>query len=260
LEAPVRALPRGIDGPTRAFTSLVARHHLSIGFGLVALGLAVVLGAIHALAPGHGKTVMAAYLVGQRGSMRQAALIGVTVTATHTAGVLALGLALSASALVAPERLYPWLGLASGVLLASIGVGLLRRALRNRGHHHHHHHGHHHDHSPAADLPPIRTRALVAMGFAGGMVPSPSALVVLLGAMALGRAWFGVVLVVAYGLGMAATLTGAGVLLLRARGALDRGRGRFQSFTRIAGALPLATSSVIVALGVALAARGAVAI
>ena len=76
LEAPVRALPRGIDAPTRAFTSLVARHHLSVSFGLIALGLAIVLGAIHALAPGHGKTVMAAYLVGQRGSMRQAALIG----------------------------------------------------------------------------------------------------------------------------------------------------------------------------------------
>jgi len=257
LEAPVRALPRGIDAPTRAFTSLVARHHLSVSFGVIALGLAILLGAIHALAPGHGKTVMAAYLVGQRGSMRQAALIGLTVTATHTAGVLALGLALSASSLVAPERLYPWLGLASGALLAFIGVGLLRRALHARRHHHHHHH---HHHGVADDLPPVRTRALVAMGFAGGLVPSPSALVVLLGAMALGRAWFGVVLVIAYGLGMAATLTGAGVLLLRARGALDRGRGRFASLTRVSGALPLATSSVIVALGVALAARGAVAI
>jgi ABC-type nickel/cobalt efflux system permease component RcnA len=257
LQAPVRALPRGVDGPTRAFTSLVARHHLSIGFGLIALGLAIVLGAIHALAPGHGKTVMAAYLVGQRGSIRQAGLIGLTVTATHTAGVLALGLLLSASSLVAPERLYPWLGLASGALLACIGVGLLRRALHARSHRHHHHH----HHGPATDdLPPVRTRALVAMGFAGGLVPSPSALVVLLGAMALGRAWFGVVLVIAYGIGMAGTLTGAGVLLLRARGVLDRGRGRFQSLARVAGALPLATSSVIVALGVALAARGAIAI
>jgi len=255
LEAPVRALPRGVDGPTRAFTSLVSRHHLSVGFGLVALGLAVVLGAVHALAPGHGKTVMAAYLVGQRGSMRQAGLIGLTVTATHTAGVLALGITLSASSLVAPERLYPWLGLFSGALLACIGVGLLRRALRARAHRHHHHHHHGSD-----DLPPVRTRALVAMGFAGGLVPSPSALVVLLGAMALGRAWFGVVLVIAYGVGMAATLTGAGVLLLRARSALDRGRGRLTGLARVAGALPLATSSVIVALGVALAARGAVAI
>src|SRR5205807_5099611 len=156
--------------------------------------LAIVLGAIHALAPGHGKTVMAAYLVGQRGSLRQTALIGLTVTATHTAGVLALGLALSASALVAPERVYPWLGLASGALLAVIGVGLLRRAVGARRHRHAHSHAHAHDDDNA---PPVGWRALVAMGFAGGLVPSPSALVVLLGAIALGRAWFGIVLVIA---------------------------------------------------------------
>src|SRR5205823_9116342 len=105
---------------TRSFTALVARQRLTFAFALVALGLAVLLGAIHALAPGHGKTVMAAYLVGERGSLGQAALIGATVTATHTAGVLTLGLVLSTSAIVAPERLYPWLGLASGLLLASI--------------------------------------------------------------------------------------------------------------------------------------------
>ena len=98
------------------------------------------------------------------------------------------------------------------------------------------------------------------MGFAGGLVPSPSALVVLLGAMALGRAWFGVVLVIAYGLGMAGTLTAAGVLLLRARGVLDRRRGRVRGLARVTSALPLATSSVIVVVGLALAARGAVAI
>jgi ABC-type nickel/cobalt efflux system permease component RcnA len=259
LEGPARALPRGVDRATRAFTSLVSRHHLSPGFGALAVGLALALGAIHALAPGHGKTVMAAYLVGQRGSLRQAALIGLTVTATHTAGVLALGLALSASALVAPERLYPWLGLASGALLAVIGAGLLRRAVRARRHRRHHHHHHPHEH----DAPPVGLRALIAMGFAGGLVPSPSALVVLLGAIALGRAWFGVVLVIAYGLGMAATLTGAGVLLLRARRALDRraeGRAAPSRLLRLTSALPVATSSVIVVVGVALAARGAAGI
>src|SRR5205814_5073869 len=119
-----------------------------------------------------------------------------------------------------PERLYPWLGLASGALLAAIGAGLLRRAIRVRRHRHHHH-----DHPHEADTRPVGLRALIAMGFAGGLVPSPSALVVLLGAIALGRAWFGVVLVIAYGLGMAATLTGAGLVLLRARRALDRRAG-----------------------------------
>jgi ABC-type nickel/cobalt efflux system permease component RcnA len=117
------------------------------------------------------------------------------------------------------------------------------------------------------DVPPVGVRGLVAMGFAGGLVPSPSALVVLLGAIALGRAWFGVVLVVAYGLGMAATLTGAGLLLLRARRALDRraelagDSGRSPGrLVRLAGLLPVATSSVIVAVGLTIAARGAATI
>jgi len=181
-------------------------------------------------------------------------VIGMTVTATHTAGVLALGLVLSASSLVAPERLYPWLGVASGGLLAVIGASLLRRAVRSRfhlGHHHHHHHA-------GDEPPPVGMRALVAMGFAGGLVPSPSALVVLLGAIALGRVRFGVVLVVAYGLGMAATLTAAGVLLVRARRALDRRVApERERLMRVTQALPVATSSVIVVVGVVLAARGA---
>jgi ABC-type nickel/cobalt efflux system permease component RcnA len=242
---------------------LVARHNLSVGFAALAVLLALGLGALHALAPGHGKTVMAAYLVGERGNLRQAAVIGLTVTATHTAGVLVLGIALSLSAIVAPERLYPWLGLASGAMLAVIGVGLLRRALQARGHAHTHAHGgHHHDHRPADDRP-VGTRGLLAMGFAGGLVPTPSALVVLLGAIALGRAWFGVVLVLVYGLGMAAVLTSAGVVLVRARRALDRRRERegvSSRLVRLAGALPVATASVIVAVGMFIAARGAVAI
>ncbi len=270
--APV-AQPRGLDGATRSFTDLVARQDLTLGFGVLALGLAVGLGAVHAFAPGHGKTVMAAYLVGERGSMRQAAAIGLTVTATHTAGVLILGLALSASTTLAPESVYPWLGLASGLLLAGVGTGMLLRATGRRpqlvlaghghshdhdDHHHDHHdhgHGHHHEHGPVA------WRSLVPLGLAGGMVPSPSAIVVLLGAIALGRAWFGVALVVAYGVGMAATLTGAGLVLVKARGAMESrlarpgaGAGRLAS---LAGRLPVLTAGCIVAGGLLLAVRGA---
>ena len=283
LVAPGAALPRGIDRATRSFTDLVARRDLTAGFGVVAFAIALFLGSLHALAPGHGKTVMAAYLVGQRGSPRQAALVGLTVTTTHTLGVLVLGIVLSTSTVVAPERLYPWLGFASGILLAAVGAGLLTRALRARRHARHHHtpeghaHGHEYDHThahshggrvhshgPADPDRPLHWRSLVAMGFAGGMVPAPSALVVLLGAIALGRTWFGVVLVVAYGLGMAATLTTAGLLLVRARGVLDRrasatsasprtGRFRLADLVR---AVPLATSSLIVVVGLCLAARG----
>ena len=266
---PTSPLPRGIDQATRIFTAFVGRRNLSLAFAGVALALSILLGAIHALAPGHGKTVMAAYLVGQRGSLRQAVGIGLTVTATHTAGVLVLGLAISASAVVAPDRLYPWLGLASGLLLTAIGVVLLLRVVRSRSAHEHHHahahgghHHHHHHEAPVEGGMPLRRRDLLAIGFVGGLLPSPSAVVVLLGAIALGRAWFGLILVAAYGLGMAGTLTGAGLILQRARGSIERrihGRRRsgFQAVNRF---IPVATALVIVIVGSTLALRAAVQI
>jgi nickel/cobalt transporter (NicO) family protein len=252
----------GVDRATVVFTALVGGRSLSPGFAVVALLLAVGLGAAHALAPGHGKTVMAAYLVGLRGTLRQAAVIGATVTITHTAGVLLLGVVLTTFRAVASERLYPWLGLASGLLLAGVGIGLLVRA-RPRHHPHPHDHDHphphaqDHDHGPAGR--PLGRRGLVALGLAGGLVPSPSAVVVLLGGIALGQAWFGVALVVAYGLGMAATLTGVGLLLAHLRTRMD-GRLRLPAGSLAARAgqlLPAATASVIVVAGLALAVNGA---
>jgi ABC-type nickel/cobalt efflux system permease component RcnA len=262
--APAPVARGGVDKATAAFTALVGERSLSPGFALVALLLAVGLGAAHALAPGHGKTVMAAYLVGLRGTLGQAATIGATVTVTHTAGVLVLGLVLSSFRAVASERVYPWLGLGSGLLLAAVGVGLLVRARGGHHHHphlhdhdHHHHHHHHHDHGPPGR--PLGRRGLVALGLAGGLVPSPSAVVVLLGGIALGQAWFGVALVIAYGLGMAATLTGVGLLLAHLRTRMDR-RLHLPAgslLARLGRLLPAATASVIVVVGLALAASGA---
>ena len=262
----------GVDRATAAFTALVGERSLSPGFALVALLLAVGLGAAHALAPGHGKTVMAAYLVGLRGTLRQAATIGATVTLTHTAGVLLLGLVLTTSRAVASERVYPWLGLGSGLLLAGVGIGLLVRARTGHGHPHPHGHGHghphpahghghdHHGHGDAGDLGrPLGRRGLVALGLAGGLVPSPSAVVVLLGGIALGQAWFGVALVLAYGLGMAATLTGVGLLLAHLRTRMDR-RLHLPAgspLARLGRLLPAATASVIILVGLGLAANGA---
>jgi nickel/cobalt transporter (NicO) family protein len=253
----------GVDRATAAFTALVSERSRSPGFAVVAVLLAVALGAAHALAPGHGKTVMAAYLVGLRGTLGQAVTIGATVTVTHTAGVLILGLVLSTTRAVASERVYPWLGLGSGLLLAAVGVGLLARARPGHGHAHPHGpghgqpHDHGHGHAPAG--PPLGRRGLVALGLAGGLVPSPSAVVVLLGGIALGRAWFGVALVLAYGLGMAATLTGVGLLLARLRTRLDR-RLHLPAgslLSRLGRLLPAATASVIVLVGLALAIQGA---
>ena len=262
------AARRGVDRATAAFTALVAQRRLSPGFGLLALALAVLLGAAHALAPGHGKTVMAAYLVGLRGSLRQAATIGATVTVTHTAGVLLLGLVLSASRAVASERVYPWLGLASGLLLAGVGLSLAARALSGHRHPHADAHTHPRPHGPAAGGGghagawagrPLGRRGLVALGLAGGLVPSPSAVVVLLGGIALGHAWFGVALVLAYGIGMAVTLTGVGLLLAHLRTRVDwRLTVPAASLLARAGRLlPVATASVIVVVGLVLAAQGA---
>ena len=149
---------RGVDALTTSFTRLVGRHDLGLGIGAIAIVLAVLLGAVHAFAPGHGKTVMAAYLVGRHGSLKQASIVALTVTATHTTGVLLLGVLVSSSALIAPERLYPWLGAASGLMLVAIGWTMLpRRAgttrpgsgCRSAHEHTHgsaHGHEHHHDH------------------------------------------------------------------------------------------------------------------
>jgi ABC-type nickel/cobalt efflux system permease component RcnA len=262
---PARPLSRGgVDQATAAFTALVGERSRAPGFVGVALLLAVALGAAHALAPGHGKTVMAAYLVGLRGTLRQAATIGATVTMTHTAGVLLLGLVLSTTRAVASERVYPWLGLGSGLLLSAVGLGLLVRARPGRHphphphpHRHphpHDHAGHHHHHDR-----PLGRRGLVALGLAGGLVPSPSAVVVLLGGIALGRAWLGVALVLAYGVGMAATLTGVGLLLAHLRTRMDRRlhlpAGSLPA--RLGRLLPAVTASVIVLVGLGLAVQGA---
>lgn len=255
------SLVGGLERLSSSFTALVERQDLTVAFAALAAALAVLLGALHALAPGHGKTVMAAYLVGSRGTSRQALQLGVTVAVTHTLGVLGLGVALSTSQSIAPARLYPVLGLVSGVLFAGVGVMLLRRAVRTRrhtndhgpAHNHGHDHGHAGGHAHGHDAP-LTWRSLLAPGLAGGLVPSPSALVVLLGGIAIGRAWFGVTLVVAYGIGMAATLVGAGYLVLRARTRFA-GRSPAGRLARLSTVLPVATASLIIAGGVLIAAR-----
>jgi len=386
ISSTLSAVP-GVDGATRSFTDLIASRDFTLGAAIVAVLIAIFLGSMHALAPGHGKTVMAAYLVGRRGSYRQALGLCAAVTVTHTAGVLVLGSVLTFSTVVAPERIYPYLGAASGLLVASIGAGLLRRSWlasrrakslwateadghsheheHDHAHHDHerhdraqhdhaqhdhaqhdhaqHDHGHDHDHSHDHEVievrhavptlvgaggpaPMLRTehlhddhshshgddshadhdhdhdhdhdghshehddhsnadhdhgagrmhshgsgslhqhpeieagmgwRSLIGMGFAGGMVPSPSALVVLLGAIALGRTWFGISLVIAYGVGMALSLIVAGLILVRIRTRLDlfmvTERGARLNWTLAAA--PVITATLVIAGGLWIAGR-----
>ena len=276
LTSPTGSVIHGFDGLTASLTSSVSARRLTLGLALVAIAFAIGLGALHAFAPGHGKTVMAAYLVGERGSVKDGLLIGVTVATTHTMGVLLLGAVLTASQTFAPESVYPYLSLASGVCFAGLGLALLVGAVRRRrlglfglGHHHHGPGGHTHDHDAHTHDDPhphghdheapdrqLSRKNLLTLGFAGGLVPTPSAVVVLLGATAIGRAWFGALLVVAYGVGMGATLVLAGLVLARARHRFDF-TGRSDRAMRIAAFFPVATAVVITTSGLWLVARAA---
>lgn len=210
-------------------------------------------GAMHALSPGHGKTIVGAYLVGGRATAQHAIFLGLTTTLTHTIGVFALGLVtLFASKYILPEQLYPWLSCLSGLMVVAIGLNLFISRIKSaqlfkrspfahsHDHHHHdhkhdhkyhddHHHDHEHGHSHGnhSHLPPdanapVTWRSLLALGISGGLVPCPSALVVLLSAIALGRIGFGLLLVLAFSLGLAGVLTGLGLLLVRARRLFER--------------------------------------
>lgn len=210
------------SAPAANLSSPVARgpiaalgSNLSQSAGLVALAVALGLGVVHALAPGHGKTLMAAYLVGQRGTPRQAVALGLSVAVAHTLGVAVLGaVTLLASSTFQPDRVYPWLTAASAGIVTVIGLTMLVRAFTRRDHHHHDDHGHHHDHHDHNESRPIGWRSLAVLGLAGGMVPSASAVVLLLGGISTGQPWFGLALVACFGIGMSLALVAAGLAAL----------------------------------------------
>ncbi|MEV7889432.1 urease accessory protein UreH domain-containing protein [Streptomyces sp. NPDC002817] len=350
-------LPRGADRWTRALDSLVARHDLTFGFAALALFIAIALGALHALAPGHGKTLMAAVATARGGKARLKDVmpLAASVTVTHTLGVVALGLLVTAGSGAAPSVI-TWLGIASGVLVTGAGLTLVRRAWHHRrhaqghghthGHSHEHDHGHEHGHDdgghghghdgghghghdhahepapaparqlalaaahshPTTDTPghthddphhshdhghghdehphprphaPSHTvehthggfththstaptlRGTILLGFAGGLVPSPSAVVVLVGAMALGQAWFGFLLVVAYGVGLALTLTAAGFAVVKLGTGMNRLLERRPRWTThpvtalVRRSAPLMSALLVVTLGAGLVLKGA---
>jgi nickel/cobalt transporter (NicO) family protein len=231
------------------FESLVSRGELSLGVVLLSLAIAAFWGAAHGLTPGHGKAIVAGYLVGTKGRPLDAVLLGGIVTVTHTIGVFALGLVtLLLSQFIVPESLYPWLTLASGVLVIAVGASVLAGRLRRRGHAHHHHHhhlgdDHTHEHGHAHG---IDRRGLLGVGVAAGLLPCPSALVVLLSAIALHRVGFGLALIVAFSLGLAATITSIGLVAVFAQRAFSR----LSLNGPVIRLLPAASALVILAVGV----------
>jgi nickel/cobalt exporter len=216
------------------------------GVLLVLLLAAVGWGALHALSPGHGKAMVAAYLVGTRGTARHAVALGGTVTVTHTMGVFALGVVtLALSQYVLPEDLYPWLTLVSGLMVVAIGAGVLRSRLRKAPHSHSH--AHSHSHGPDE----LTWKGLLGMGTAAGLIPCPSALVVLLAAVSQHEVALGLLLITAFSLGLAATLTGLGLAVVSARRLIP---SRLAA-GRLATGLPAASALLIVAVGCVLTAK-----
>ena len=220
----------------------------------VALGVAFVLGAAHALTPGHGKTIVAAYLVGSRGTLKHAAFLGAMVTFTHTVSVFLLGLAtLFLFQYVVPQNVIRVLGAISGLSIVAIGGWMLFKRLRHEhqhqhGHaHHHHNHDHQHDHAYQHLPDEVSWSGLVALGASGGLVPCESALVLLLSAIALRRAGLGLLLLVSFSVGLAIVLMGIGVLVIYAKNWLPAAsRTSGNPFFRW---MPVASAAVVLLVG-----------
>jgi ABC-type nickel/cobalt efflux system permease component RcnA len=295
-----------------AFTHLITLENLTLPTVLFALLVSFVWGAMHAMTPGHGKTIVGAYLVGSRGTLKHAVYLGLTTTITHTLGVFALGLiTLFASRFIVPEQLFPWLTLLSGLFVVGIGINLFVSRFRSseagtwlqklrtdltksreltapilqyehaevmshehkfvlgsaeghfhahdHAHPHGHHHGGHHDHDhthadhshlpPGTDGEPVTWRSLLALGISGGLLPCPSALVVLLGAIALNRIGFGLILVLVFSLGLAGALTAIGMMFIYAGKLFNR----FPSQGRIIRFLPVLSALFVSVIGVGIA-------
>lgn len=242
------------------FASLIAERDLGLGFVLLSLLIALFWGAAHAFSPGHGKAIVAGYLVGTRGRVRDALMLGVIVTATHTAGVFALGgVTLLLSEFIVPEQLYPWLNLVSALLVVGVGLTILRWRIRvwrrgeplGHGHthadhdHEHEHHGHGHTHGSGGRA------GLLGIGISAGIIPCPTALVVLLAAISLQRVGYGLVLILAFSVGLAAAVTAIGLVAVLARRTFSR-----VSFDgAIVRALPAVSAVVVLGLGVAMTLR-----
>lgn len=270
--------------PRSRFTELITAQHLSIWFLFTAAIIAIGLGGLHALEPGHGKTIVAAYLVGSKGTARHAILLAMIVTVSHTVGVFALGaITLFASRYFVPEQLYPWLSTFSGITIAGLGMYMLLRRLTGTASEHSHAAGKGHtswmfwgratlERSDVGEqagpsridsrIDVVQTQSvsltqLLTLGITGGIIPCPAALIVLLSAFALHRIGLGFFLIVAFSIGLASVLTGFGILMVYAR--------RFMTHLQIDGPLtkrwiPVASSAFITVLGLMLTVQALAAV
>lgn len=263
-----------------ALARLLHQPEITPWMVVAAIGIAFALGAAHALTPGHGKTIVAAYLVGSRGTLKHAAFLGAMVTFTHTVSVFLLGMAtLFLFQYIVPENITRVLGAISGLSIVAIGAWMLYKRLRGTGHahshdhehghshshdHDHHHHDHDHDHHHDHDHSHEHTHGhgththshvpeevswsgLAALGASGGLVPCESALVLLLSAIALRRVGLGLVLLVSFSLGLAIVLMGIGVLVIYAKNLLPE--SKLTGGNPFFRWMPVASAAVVLVLG-----------
>jgi nickel/cobalt exporter len=266
--------PQALGTVTRndAISQILRRKDISWALMATLIALAFWFGALHALEPGHGKTMVAAYLVGERGTPKHALFLGGMVTFTHTISVFALGLAtMFLSRYIMPEKISKVLGIVSGLSIVWIGGMLLYRRARklagnshghSHGHHAHHHHDHHHDHAREHSHPHTHTHdghthshvpegeisfgSLVALGASGGLVPCPSALILLLSAISIGRPGLGLILLVAFSLGLAIVLMATGLAVLYAKSFLPQQTRRDNLVFRY---MPVLSAAAILLIG-----------
>ena len=263
-QSPVAPLLR-----SNQLSDMLARGTHDWSFVLLTLLVAIVLGALHALEPGHGKTLLAISLVGARATVRQATILASSLTVAHTVGVVALGVAISLlKGTFVPESVYPWITVTSAIAIVVVGARAVQRHLPGRNqlrHMHHHAHGpetHTHDrplseeeHARAHALPgtaPLRFGATVWAAMSGGVAPCPAALVVLLAAIALNQVTYGILVIVAFSFGLAATLTGLGIAVVHSATWLQRRRG----YDNVAKYGPLASATVISLIGSVMLGQG----
>jgi ABC-type nickel/cobalt efflux system permease component RcnA len=278
--APIQLQANKQATPRSKFTELISTRQMSFWFLFTAALIAAGLGALHALEPGHGKTIVAAYLVGSRGTPRHAVLLGLIVTGAHTAGVYLLGvITLYASRWIVPEQLYPWLGVISGLTIAGLASYLFLRAWSGEAADHSHEPGQSHSHwfaslvkprflqsagatSNANEAQPLQSsakgvplRQLLALGITGGIVPCPAALVVLLSALSFHRVGLGLFLIVAFSLGLAAVLIVIGLLMVYARQSMAHWKSDGQFARRW---LPVLSCGTMLILGLSIAGQALV--
>ncbi|MFH1229900.1 MAG: sulfite exporter TauE/SafE family protein [Planctomycetota bacterium] len=253
--------------------NVLRNQSLSLWMIIIGLGLAFIYGAGHALTPGHGKTLVGAYLIGSRGTIPQAIILGLVVTATHLFTVIIAGiLALEAAQYINQTALAVYLGFASGVVIVILGLWLFVRRLTHPlgvGHHHHHkHHIEHHNHNnnehhhdeishshsdEIQDLEKVRLKHILALGITGGIIPCPTAIVVLLMAITIKKTLWGLFLILAFSLGLASVLILIGILMVGGI-SLVKPSGRFLGFNtaKIIRFVSIISPALIVFIGIAM--------